>query len=154
MESAAVCTQSFSPDRRSKQNRDRFFALVFRTGDEDPPGTNFYTFIDTFNLKCQVAKRGKNKQGRGNLRQVSYALFCTTDGHLPLFYDVYEGNRNDAKEFPQVLEKFQRWLKSGPAPPGPAPNRRSFSTKATTPPDNFALIDTLGIAVCGLGQTG
>jgi hypothetical protein len=27
-------------------------------------GTNFYTFIDTFNLKCQVAKRGKNKQGR------------------------------------------------------------------------------------------
>ncbi len=37
-------------------------------------GTNFYTFIDTFNLKCQVAKRGKNKQGRCNLRQVSYAL--------------------------------------------------------------------------------
>src|SRR5256886_4502265 len=45
------------------------------------------------------------------LRQVSYALFCTTDEHLPLFYDVYEGNRNDAKQFPQVLEKFQRWLK-------------------------------------------
>ena len=73
-------------------------------------GTNFYTFIDTFNLRCRVAKRGKNKQGRCNLRQVSYALFCTTDGHLPLFYDVYEGNRNDAKEFPRVLERFQRWL--------------------------------------------
>ena len=55
-------------------------------------GTNFYTFIDTFNLKCQVAKRGKNKQGRANLRQVSYALFCSTDGQLPLFYEVYEGN--------------------------------------------------------------
>jgi len=27
-------------------------------------GTNFYTFIDTFNVRCQVAKRGKNKQGR------------------------------------------------------------------------------------------
>src|SRR6266576_114266 len=74
-------------------------------------GTNFYTFIDTFNLQSQLAKRGKNKQGRSNLRQVSYALFCTTDEHLPLFYDVYEGNRNDAKQFPQVLEKFQRWLK-------------------------------------------
>src|SRR6266480_2597623 len=57
-------------------------------------GTNFYTFIDTFNLQSQLAKRGKNKQGRSNLRQVSYALFCTTDEHLPLFYDVYEGNRN------------------------------------------------------------
>ena len=112
-------------------------------------GTNFYTFIDTFNRKCQVAKRGKNKQGRGNLRQVSYALFCTTEGHLPLFYDVYEGNRNDAKEFPQVLEKFQRWLKA-----------RAGSTWATTKPtlvfdkgnnstDNFALIDTLELPYVG-----
>src|SRR6266566_4947843 len=25
-------------------------------------GTNFYTFIDTFNLQSQLAKRGKNKQ--------------------------------------------------------------------------------------------
>src|SRR5207249_7928281 len=32
-------------------------------------GTNFYTFIDTFNLQSQLAKRGKNKQGRSNLRQ-------------------------------------------------------------------------------------
>ena len=112
-------------------------------------GTNFYTFIDTFNLKCHVAKRGKNKQGRCNLRQVSYALFCTTDGHLPLFYDVYEGNRNDAKEFPQVLEKFQRWLKE-----------RAGSTWSTTKPtiifdkgnnsaDNFALIDTLELPYVG-----
>jgi transposase len=112
-------------------------------------GTNFYTFIDTFNLRCQVAKRGKNKQGRCNLRQVSYALFCTTDGHLPLFYDVYEGNRNDAKEFPQVLERFQRWLKE-----------RTGSTWATTKPtlifdkgnnsaDNFALIDALELPYVG-----
>lgn len=112
-------------------------------------GTNFYTFIDTFNLRCQVAKRGKNKQGRANLRQVSYALFCTTDGHLPLFYDVYDGNRNDAKEFPQVLERFQRWLKE-----------RAGSTWANTKPtlifdkgnnssDNFALIDALELPYVG-----
>jgi transposase len=112
-------------------------------------GTNFYTFIDTFNLKCQIAKRGKNKQGRCNLRQVSYALFCSTDGQLPLFYDVYEGNRNDAKEFPQVLEKFQRWLV-----------QRAGSTWATTKPtlvfdkgnnsrDNFALIDQLQLPCVG-----
>jgi transposase len=112
-------------------------------------GTNFYTFIDTFNLRCQVAKRGKNKQGRCNLRQVSYALFCTTDGHLPLFYDVYEGNRNDAQEFPQVLERFQRWLKE-----------RTGSTWANTKPtlifdkgnnsaDNFALIDSLELPYVG-----
>ena len=112
-------------------------------------GTNFYTFIDTFNLRCHVAKRGKNKQGRGNLRQVSYALFCTTDGHLPLFYDVYEGNRNDSTEFPRVLEKFQRWLKE-----------QTGSTWATTKPtlifdkgnnsaDNFALVDSLELPYVG-----
>jgi len=112
-------------------------------------GTNFYTFIDTFNLKCQVAKRGKNKQGRGNLRQVSYALFCSTEGQLPLFYEVYEGNRNDATEFPQVLEKFQRWLV-----------QRAGSTWANTKPtvvfdkgnnseDNFGLIDKLELPYVG-----
>jgi len=73
-------------------------------------GTNYYSFIDTFNTRCQIAKRGKNKQGRNNLRQVSYALFCSADGHMPLYYDVYDGNRNDAKQFPQVLEKFHSFL--------------------------------------------
>jgi transposase len=112
-------------------------------------GTNFYTFIDTFNLKCQIAKRGKNKQGRCNLRQVSYALFCSTADQLPLFYDVYEGNRNDAKEFPQVLERFQRWLVA-----------RAGSTWAKTKPtvvfdkgnnsqDNFLLIDQLELPYVG-----
>jgi len=73
-------------------------------------GTNFYTFIDTFNVKCQIAKRGKNKQGRNNLRQISYALFCCADGHMPLFYDIYDGNRNDAKQFPLMLKKFHGFL--------------------------------------------
>ncbi len=58
-------------------------------------GTNFYTFIDTFNVRNKKALRGKNKQGRSNLRQVSYGLLCTRDGQIPLYYDVYEGSRND-----------------------------------------------------------
>lgn len=73
-------------------------------------GTNFYTFIDTFNTKCTIAKRGKNKQGRNNLRQISYALFCSADSHMPLYYDIYEGNRNDAKQFPVMVKKFQGFL--------------------------------------------
>ncbi len=112
-------------------------------------GTNFYTFIDTFNLKCQVAKRGKNKQGRCNLRQISYALFCTTDGHLPLFYDVYEGNRNDAKEFPQVLEKFHRWLKERAGSTGTAVKPTLIFDKGNNSAANFALIDTLELPYVG-----
>ena len=112
-------------------------------------GTNFYTFIDTFNLKSQVAKRGQNKQGRYNLRQVSYALFCTTDGHLPLFYDVYEGNRNDAKEFPQVLEKFQRWLKERAGSTWAATKPTLIFDKGNNSTDNFALVDTLELPYVG-----
>ena len=74
-------------------------------------GTNFYTFLDTFNTRCSLAVRGKNKQGRDNLRQVSYALFCAADGQLPLFYDVYQGNRNDARQFSQVLERFHQFFR-------------------------------------------
>jgi len=112
-------------------------------------GTNFYTFIDTFNLRCQVAKRGKNKQGRCNLRQVSYALFCTTDGHLPLFYEVYEGNRNDAKEFPQVLAKFQRWLKERAGSTWSATKPTLIFDKGNNSADNFALIDSLELPYVG-----
>ena len=60
-------------------------------------GTNYYSFIDTFNTRCTIARRGKNKQGRANLRQINYAVFCAADGQLPVFYDVYEGNRHDSK---------------------------------------------------------
>jgi len=112
-------------------------------------GTNFYTFIDTFNLRCQVAQRGKNKQGRGNLRQVSYALFCTTDGHLPLFYDVYEGNRNDAKEFPQVLARFERWLKERAGSTWAINKPTLIFDKGNNSADNFALIDALELPYVG-----
>jgi len=74
-------------------------------------GTNYYTFIDTFNAHSALAKRGKNKQGRANLRQINYSLFCTADGHIPLLYDTYEGNRNDYAHFPTSLQKFQEFFK-------------------------------------------
>lgn len=112
-------------------------------------GTNFYTFIDTFNLKCQVAKRGKNKQGRANLRQVSYALFCSTDGQVPLFYEVYEGNRHDAKEFPQVLEKFGRWLSQQAGANAASAKPTLIFDKGNNSEDNFALIDSLQLPYVG-----
>jgi transposase len=69
-------------------------------------GTNFYTFIGSFNVRCSMAKRGKNKQGRKNLRQINFALFCTRQDQFPLYFDVYEGNRHDSKEFGEVIKRF------------------------------------------------
>lgn len=75
-------------------------------------GTNFYSFIGSFNARCSLAKRGKNKQGRRDLRQINYALFCTRKDHVPLFFDVFEGNQHDSKAFGRVIERFFSAFKS------------------------------------------
>jgi len=117
-------------------------------------GTNFYTFIDTFNTRCEVARRGKNKQGQHNLRQVSYALFCGADGQLPLFYEVYEGNRNDARQFPEMLKGFNRFLeelgRSGCAPQ----ETTLIFDKGNNSPANFELLDSMGLKFVGSVKLG
>lgn len=112
-------------------------------------GTNFYTFIDTFNTRCEIANRGRNKQGRNNLRQVSYALFCCADGQMPLFYDVYEGNRNDAKEFPSALKKFHSFFLELSGGKCAAPETTLIFDKGNNSADNFALIDSLQLNFVG-----
>ena len=111
-------------------------------------GTNFYSFIDTFNSHCEIAKRGKNKQGRGNLRQVSYSLFCCADGHIPLYYDVYEGNRNDARQFKAILENFYKFFKklSGKEE---IPNSTIVFDKGNNSFENFKILDELNIQYVG-----
>lgn len=112
-------------------------------------GTNFYTFIDTFNTRCKIARHGKNKQGRNNLRQVSYALFCSADGHMPLLFDVYEGNRHDAKQFPIMLQRFRDFL-------GDLTKRDCSEAKTTlifdkgnNSAENFAMLDSMGFDYVG-----
>ena len=112
-------------------------------------GTNFYTFIDTFNTRCELPQRGKNKQGRANLRQVSYALFCCEDGPLPLFYEVYEGNRNDAKQFPRTLQAFHAFLKEVTGRSGPLPQTTVIFDKGNNSRNNFALVDELQLQFVG-----
>jgi transposase len=112
-------------------------------------GTNFYTFIDTFNMHCELARRGKNKQGRANLRQVSYALFCCEDGQLPLYYDVYEGNRNDAKQFPRMLRGFHAFMKQVTGQTSPLPETTLIFDKGNNSQDNFALVDELQLKFVG-----
>lgn len=79
--------------------------------------TNYYTFISTFNQRCSLPTRGKNKQGRSNLRQVNYAMFCSKEHHLPLYFDVYQGNVHDSTEFKKILPGFKAAFK-GKIPPG------------------------------------
>jgi len=69
--------------------------------------TNFFTYINTTNNKCTIAKRGKNKQKRTDLRQVGLALVVTCKDKIPLFHLAYEGNMHDANIFKIVIDKIK-----------------------------------------------
>jgi transposase len=69
--------------------------------------TNFFTYIATTNTHCTIAQRGKNKQHRGDLRQVGLALVVSREDFIPLFHLTYQGNFNDATVFKSVVEKIK-----------------------------------------------
>jgi len=57
--------------------------------------TNYYTFIHTFNSRPRLPQRGRNKQRRADLRQISLALVVDEQRGLPLYYRCYEGKTTD-----------------------------------------------------------
>ncbi|RPJ85016.1 MAG: IS1634 family transposase [Acidobacteria bacterium] len=61
--------------------------------------TNYFTFIDTFNQRSELAQRGWNKQKRTDLRQLSLALFEDERTGLPLYHQCYAGDRPDVSQF-------------------------------------------------------
>lgn len=64
--------------------------------------TNFDTFIDT-DTPSDLAKRGHAKSKRNDLRLVGLALLVSREFHIPLFSEVYSGNRHDSKSFASAL---------------------------------------------------
>jgi transposase len=68
--------------------------------------TNYFTYIDTLNDRNVEAQRGRNKQGRHNLRQLGLAVAVTQDFHIPLFHTLYPGNLNDITEFKAINESL------------------------------------------------
>ncbi len=68
--------------------------------------TNFFTFIDTVNERCTLAKRGKSKEGRASLRIVGLALLVSADFHVPLMHRTYPGNQPDAPTFSSLISEI------------------------------------------------
>ena len=69
--------------------------------------TNFFTYIDSTNSRCNIARRGKNKQKRYDLRQIGLAMVVTKEDMIPVFHYTYQGNINDSVIFKIVLEKIK-----------------------------------------------
>lgn len=88
----------------------RFFARVWEL--ESPPGdcllwdtTNYYTYMAS-QTKSELARRGRNKDGKHNLRQVGMALLAGRGSRLPLFYREYPGNVHDSKQFGELMDEM------------------------------------------------
>ena len=88
----------------------RFFKRIwaFESPDADCllfDTTNYYTFMAS-DTPSELAKRGKNKEGRHNLRQVGLGLLVTRGSRLPLYYCVYPGNLHDSRQFAAVMDEM------------------------------------------------
>jgi transposase len=70
--------------------------------------TNYFTYIDTNNQRSNLAKRGRNKQKRHDLKQCSLAIVTSKEAGIPLFSHVYEGNRNDGSEFAKYVPLLEK----------------------------------------------
>jgi transposase len=68
--------------------------------------TNFFTFLDSFNLRAKLPQRGHAKQGHDNLRLLGMAVMVTADGDVPLLHHTYAGNQHDAVMFHSVAEQL------------------------------------------------
>jgi transposase len=68
--------------------------------------TNFFTFLDSFNLRAKLPQRGHSKEGRDNLRLIGLALLVSADGEVPLFHHCYAGNKHDSTIFGALVQEI------------------------------------------------
>ncbi len=72
--------------------------------------TNFFTHIASTNEKADIAQRGRNKQRRKDLRQFGLAQIVTKEFLIPVFSEIYEGNKSDKELFIPTLTKLRKKL--------------------------------------------
>ncbi len=100
--------------------------------------TNFFTFIDSTNQRCSIAKRGKNKQKRTDLRQVGLALVVSKHEQFPVFHKTYDGNKNDITVFKETIGSLLCRLRAISVE---VANITLIFDKGNNSKHNFALLD-------------
>lgn len=67
--------------------------------------TNYYTFMAS-DTESELARRGRSKEGRHNLRQIGLGLLVSRDTRLPIYYCIYPGNIHDSRLFESVMDEM------------------------------------------------
>jgi len=75
--------------------------------------TNFFTYINT-NNPVTLAQRGHSKEKRSDLKIIGLSLMVSPDDNIPLFHEAYPGNKNDSKQFSEIISLLKlRYKKLG-----------------------------------------
>jgi len=87
-----------------------FFKRVWEATSPSPDcllfdTTNYYTYMASATLS-ELARRGRNKEGKHHLRQVGLGLLMSRGEKLPIYYRVYPGNLHDSRLFAQVMDEM------------------------------------------------
>ncbi|MHA1394321.1 MAG: hypothetical protein ACTSRZ_12515 [Promethearchaeota archaeon] len=67
--------------------------------------TNFFTYINPKEAAI-LPRHGHSKEGRSTLNLIGLALFCTADGGIPIFHEIYPGNVQDGKIIQKAVSQF------------------------------------------------
>ena len=111
--------------------------------------TNFATFIDSANARNTIAQRGHPKGGRRDLRLIGLALCVALDSNIPLCHQTYEGNRNDATQFPKAIALIKARLKELGLSEEEISELTLVYDKGNNSKTNQPLADELGLQVVG-----
>jgi transposase len=111
--------------------------------------TNFATFIDSANARNTIAQRGHAKGGRRDLRLIGLALCVALDGNIPLCHQPYEGNRNDATQFPDAITLIRSRLTDLGLTDEQLSQLTLVYDKGNNSKTNQPLADELGLGVVG-----
>lgn len=111
--------------------------------------TNFATFIDSANARNTIARRGHAKGGRHDLRLIGLALCVAADAGIPLCHEPYEGNRNDATQFPEAIKLIRTRLEQLGLSEDELSQLTLVYDKGNNSKANQPLADELSLAVLG-----
>lgn len=132
--------QRVSPAHLAEIGR-RFLDRVWQLEWADPDcllfdTTNFFTFMSS-KTPSDLAQRGKNKEGRDNLRQVGLGLLIGRKSRLPRHYVVYPGNQHDSRVLLGILDQVKPIM-------GEMAGKERLTVvvdKGMNSSDNYAIID-------------
>jgi transposase len=111
--------------------------------------TSFATFTGTGNEKAPIARRGKARQKRSDLRLVGLGLVVTRDGGIPLTWHAYPGDRPDVTQFTTMISQLRSQYEAITAAAGGGADMTVVFDAGQNSEDNFACLAGTGLRYVG-----